>query len=50
VDPSRVLPQVPLEIKQDLTMEMKPIRVLDPSEKKLRNKRIPIIKVLWRNA
>jgi hypothetical protein len=50
VDPSRVLPQVPLEIKQDLTMEMKPIRVLDRSEKKLRNKRIPIIKVLWRNA
>jgi hypothetical protein len=50
VDPSRVLPQVSLEIKQDLTMEMKPIRVLDRSEKKLRNKRIPIIKVLWRNA
>jgi hypothetical protein len=31
-------------------MEIKPIRVLDRSEKKLRNKRIPIIKVLWRNA
>jgi len=31
VDPSRVLPQVSLEIVEDLTLEVKPMKVLDYS-------------------
>ena len=29
---------------------MKPVKVLDYGVKELRNKKIPIIKVLWRNS
>jgi hypothetical protein len=46
VDSSRILPQVPLEIDEDLTLEVTPLKVLDYSEKELRSKKIPTIKVL----
>jgi hypothetical protein len=46
VDPSRVLPQIPLEIDENLTLEMNPVKVLDYSVKELRNRKIPIIKIL----
>jgi hypothetical protein len=46
IDLSQVLPQIPIEIKEDLTLEVKPIRVLDRNEKELRNKNIPMIKML----
>jgi len=46
VDPSQILPQVPLEIDEDLTLEVKSVKVLDYSEKELRSKRILMIKVL----
>ena len=29
VDPLRVLPQVPVEVKEDLTLEVRPIKILD---------------------
>jgi hypothetical protein len=38
IDPSRVLPQVPLKIKGDLTMKTKSVKILDRDEKLLRNK------------
>jgi hypothetical protein len=41
VDPSRVLPQVPVEVKEDLTLEVRPIKILDWGEKELRNKKVP---------
>jgi hypothetical protein len=47
VDPSRVLPQVPIEVKEDLTLEVRSIKILDWGEKELHNKKVPIIKVLW---
>jgi len=50
VDPARVLPQVPVEVKEDLTLELRPIRILDQEVKELRSKKIPIIRILWRNA
>jgi hypothetical protein len=50
VDPSRVLPQIPLEIDENLTLEMKPVKVLDYSVKEMINKKIPNIKILWRNS
>jgi len=45
-----VLPQIPIEIKKDLTLEMKLVRVLNHSEKELKNKKIHMIKILWRCA
>jgi hypothetical protein len=46
IDLSQVLPQIPIEIKEDLTLEVKPVRVLDCNEKEFRNKNIPMIKIL----
>jgi len=48
VDPARILPQV--EVKEDLTLELRPIRILDQEVKELRSKKIPIVRILWRNA
>jgi hypothetical protein len=50
IDPSRVLPQVPMKIKRDLTMKTKPVKILDRDKKLLRNKRVPLVRVLWRNS
>ena len=50
VDPSRVLPHVSVEVDDNLAMEVKPVKVLDRSEKELRNKKIPMVKVLWQNS
>jgi hypothetical protein len=38
-----VLPQVPLEIKENLTLEVWPIQILDRSEKELKNKKISMV-------
>lgn len=48
-DPSHVLATPPIELKQDLTYEERPARILDRQEKQLRNKRIPLVKVRWDN-
>ena len=48
-EPSHVLNYEPLQLNQDLTYEKKPVRILDAKEKELRNKRIPLVKVLWKN-
>ena len=50
VDPTRILPQVPVEVKEDLTLELRPIRILDREVKELWNKRIPIIRISGQNA
>jgi len=50
VDPARILPQVPVEVKEDLTLELRPIRILDQEVKELRSKKIPIVRILWQNA
>ena len=48
-DKSHVLEQEPIEIHKDLSFEEKPVRILDHKTKTLRNKEIPLVKVLWRN-
>ncbi|KAL5572458.1 hypothetical protein UlMin_022055 [Ulmus minor] len=48
-DPTHVLEHEPIEVHEDLTYEEQPVQVLDRKEKKLRNKAIPLVKVLWRN-
>ncbi|KAK9007226.1 hypothetical protein V6N11_051055 [Hibiscus sabdariffa] len=47
-DPSHVLPVEEVEVIPDLTFE-EPIRILAKDKGVLRNKTIPIVKVLWRN-
>ncbi|KAL5545555.1 hypothetical protein UlMin_005242 [Ulmus minor] len=48
-DTSHVLEQEPIELHEDLTYEEKPVQILDRKTKTLRNKEIPLVKVLWRN-
>ena len=45
-DKSHVLEQEPIEIHEDLSFEERPIRILDYKTKTLRNKEIPLVKVL----
>ncbi|KAL5583446.1 hypothetical protein UlMin_015888 [Ulmus minor] len=46
LNPSHVLEHEPIEVHEDLTYEEKPVQILDRKEKTLRNKVIPLIKVL----
>ncbi|XP_058181284.1 uncharacterized protein LOC131299723 [Rhododendron vialii] len=48
-DPTHVLALPPIELKQDLTYEERPVRIMDRQEKQLRNKIIPLVKVWWDN-
>ncbi|XP_027177971.1 uncharacterized protein LOC113777125 [Coffea eugenioides] len=48
-DLSHILQPESIEIDKTLTYEEKPVKLLDSKVKELRNKRIPLIKVLWRN-
>ena len=48
-DKSHVLEQEPIEIQEDLSFEEKLVQILDYKIKTLRNKDIPLVKVLWRN-
>lgn len=48
-DPSHVLSYEPLRLNQDLSYTELPVKVLATEEKELRNKKIPLVKVLWRN-
>jgi hypothetical protein len=48
-DPSHVLQEQPIRLREDLTYEEKPVQILDRREQILRNKTIPLVKVLWSN-
>ncbi|XP_038889382.1 uncharacterized protein LOC120079301 [Benincasa hispida] len=48
-DPTHVLPEQPVLLKENLSYEKKPVEILDRIEQVLRNKTIPLVKVLWRN-
>ncbi|CAN4114241.1 unnamed protein product [Withania somnifera] len=48
-DPSRITPIEDVQITEDLTYEEVPIAILDRQVKKLRNKEMASVKVLWRN-
>jgi len=50
LEPSQVLLQMPMEIRGDLTLKVKPIKIIDRGEKTLHNKMVPLIKVMWRNS
>ena len=48
-DLSHMLEAPPIELKEDLSFEVQPIGIVDQRIKELRNKVIPIVKVLWRS-
>ena len=48
-DPSHVLTEQPVEIQENLTYEEEPMQILDRQDQVLRNKTIPLVKVLWRS-
>ncbi|KAL5787294.1 hypothetical protein ACOSP7_004243 [Xanthoceras sorbifolium] len=48
-DPSYRVQAESIEIRPDLTYEEEPVQILDREIKELRNKRVPLVKVLWRN-
>ncbi|XP_074288558.1 uncharacterized protein LOC141613713 [Silene latifolia] len=48
-DPSHVLQADVVEVEPNLTYEERPIRILERQEKRLRNKVVPLVRVLWRS-
>ncbi|KAL4347857.1 hypothetical protein GQ457_17G010820 [Hibiscus cannabinus] len=48
-DPSYVLEPEKVELNPDLTYEEEPVMILDREVKRLRNKNMSLVKVLWRN-
>ena len=48
-DPTHVIEPQVIEIREDLSYEEKPMKILDRKTRTLRNKEIPLVKVLWRN-
>ena len=49
VDPSHVLRDQPVELKEDLTYEERLVHIVDRKDQFLQNKIIPLVKVLWMN-
>ena len=48
-DPSHVVSSEIIELRPDLTYEEEHVEILAREVRELRNKRIPLVKVLWRN-
>ena len=48
-DPSHVLREQSVQLKENLTYEETPMRIIDRKEQVLRSKVIPLVKVLWKN-
>ena len=48
-DPSRVVSSETIQLRPDLTCEEELVEILAREVKELRNKKIPLVKVLWRN-
>ena len=48
-DPSHILKEQPIQLKENLTYEEHPVDILDRRDQVLRNKVIPLVKALWQN-
>ncbi|XP_027098891.1 uncharacterized protein [Coffea arabica] len=48
-NPTHILQSEEIEIDESLTYEEKPVQLLDRKVKELRNKQIPLVKILWKN-
>ena len=49
LDPSQVLEALPVEFREDLSFKVQPVEIVDQRSKVLRNKVIPMVKVLWKS-
>ena len=49
-DPFHVLEAPPIELKEDMSFEVQLVTIVDQEMKYLRNKVIPMVKVLWSSA
>ena len=49
LDPSHVVSSKTIELRPDLTYEEEPVEILAREVQELWNKKIPLVKVLWRN-
>ena len=47
-DPVHILTYQEMEITKDLNHKVQPEKILDCSEKQLRNKKIPLVKIQWK--
>ena len=48
-DPSHVLRELPVQLKENMTYVEIPVQIVDRKEQVLRSKVIPLVKVLWKN-
>ena len=48
-DSNQVIEYEPIEIQSDMSYVEKPVQILDRQDKVLRNKCVPLVKILWRN-
>jgi hypothetical protein len=48
-DPDHQIEMEPIVVQQDLTLEYRPVRILESSEHVLRKRSIKYVKVLWTN-
>ena len=48
-DPEHKIDLEPITVQQDLTMECRPVRILESSERVMRRRSIKYVKVLWTN-
>ena len=48
-DPSHVLREQPVQLKENLTYEETHVQIVDHKEQVLSSKVIPLVKVLWKN-
>ena len=48
-DPSHVLSYESLDVDRKLTYDERPVKILDRKDKVLRNKVVPLVKVMWCN-
>ena len=46
-DQDIVLPEIPADLGKNLTLETRPVRIVDRTEKAMRKKTVPMIKVVW---
>ena len=46
-DPSRLLEPESVQLREDLTFDLPPMRIIDRKVKQLRSKFVPLIKVAW---
>jgi hypothetical protein len=48
-DPDHQIEMEPIAVQQDLTLECRPERILESSERVLRKRSIKYVKILWTN-